>query len=184
VTVRWIPLLPAAYGTRVARPARRPCSHLASTARAWPLGEARPRRPLHRWQRPKGSRQRDGETRPLVCLLSRSLVVAALRADRLRASCGPFISCWRAVPCGRGHPGIWFPRPRIGFGRRGRAGERVDGLAYLLMREHSDVATSGRRWKMARCAGVEAAEEPRPGGLTGEEGRRLFDEYAPDACLG
>jgi hypothetical protein len=51
VTVRWIPLVPAAYGTRVARPARTTIvSRLARRLPAHPEGEARPRRPLRCWQ--------------------------------------------------------------------------------------------------------------------------------------
>jgi hypothetical protein len=55
VTVRCIPLVTAPYGTRVPRPAR--TTMLAPRGRrlpARPEGEARPRRPLHRWQDPKG----------------------------------------------------------------------------------------------------------------------------------
>jgi hypothetical protein len=51
VTVRWIPLVPAASGTRVARPARTTIvSRLARRLPAHPEGEARPRRPLRCWQ--------------------------------------------------------------------------------------------------------------------------------------
>jgi hypothetical protein len=51
VTVRWIPLVPAAYGTRVAQPARTTIvSRLARRLPAHPEGEARPRRPLRCWQ--------------------------------------------------------------------------------------------------------------------------------------
>jgi len=58
VIVRWVPLVPAAYGTRVARPGG------SDEAYSWPRwlqpgpeGEARPRLPLHRRQEPGGSRQ-------------------------------------------------------------------------------------------------------------------------------
>jgi hypothetical protein len=42
VSVRWIPLVTAAYGTQVARPARTTMLALAATAPARLLGEARP----------------------------------------------------------------------------------------------------------------------------------------------
>jgi len=43
VTVRYIPLVTAAYGTRVARPVRTTRLHLAAMAPSSPEGEARPR---------------------------------------------------------------------------------------------------------------------------------------------
>jgi hypothetical protein len=59
VVVRWIPLVTAAYGTRVAGPAR------TTMARAWwrrlradPEGETRPRWPVHRCQEPERARGR------------------------------------------------------------------------------------------------------------------------------
>jgi hypothetical protein len=54
VTVRWIPLVPAACGTRVARPVRTTMAAPAATASPRPEGEARARRPLLRWQEPEG----------------------------------------------------------------------------------------------------------------------------------
>jgi hypothetical protein len=79
VIVRWIPLVTAAYGMRVARPARTTGSQLAATAPSSTGGRG-PSSVTHRLagKGPEGSRQPTRETRTLARLLSRGLIAASL----------------------------------------------------------------------------------------------------------
>jgi hypothetical protein len=54
VTDRCIPLVTAAYGTRVARPGENDEARAYGNGSSWPETEGLPRRPVHRWQPPVG----------------------------------------------------------------------------------------------------------------------------------
>jgi hypothetical protein len=72
VTDRWIPLVPARYGTWVARPARTTSSHVTTTAPARPEGEARASVTTASWaraRRARGNRWGDSSSALLSTLL-------------------------------------------------------------------------------------------------------------------
>jgi hypothetical protein len=157
VVVRWIPLVPAAYGTRVARPVR------TTAPRTWQRWDQ-----LTRWVRP--SRTTSG---PLASRLGGAAGDAEFRACGLACQGGLAFGWSVAVTAGRAAPAA--RRWQTGLG------SALSGGPVPARRARS--ATGAAAGRLAHQPGSQPAGSRAPGGVP-LEGRSHRDRQAPTVSWG